>query len=49
MDFTTWTLPVGVTTDLAIVFFFGMFTGASVRLIRAALRWFKRAGVDTQD
>jgi len=49
MDFNDWTLPPGLLTDASKAFFFGLFTGAFVRLFRAALRWFKRAGVEKED
>lgn len=47
MDFTTFTMPAGITSEEGIAFMFGLFVGAFVRLFRAALRWFKRAGTET--
>lgn len=47
IDFTTFTMPAGVTTDEAVSFFSGLFVAAFVRIIRASLRWFKRAGTET--
>lgn len=47
MDFTTFTMPAGITSDEAVAFCSGLFVGAFVRIIRAALRWFKRAGTES--
>lgn len=49
MDFTTWSLPALLVSDEAKVFFLGLFTGAFVRLFRASLRWFKRAGTERDE
>lgn len=49
MDFENWTLPASLVTDEARAFFFGLFTGAFVRLFRATLRWFKRAGTERDE
>ena len=46
MDFTTFTIPEEITSEEGLSFFFGLFTGAFVRLTRAALRWFKRVKDD---
>jgi hypothetical protein len=45
-DVTTFTLPSWASDAAAQAFFYGFAFGCIVRIIRACLRWFKRAGGD---
>lgn len=48
-DFSTFDWPSWVRSDAAKMWLAGFIVGALVRLFRAALRWFKRAGVESHD
>jgi len=46
-DFTSFEFPAWAVSDEAKVWLCGFIVAAMVRIFRAALRWFKRAGTDT--
>lgn len=48
-DFTSITFPAWVYSDAMRAFLLGLIVGASIRILRAGLRWFKKAGTDTND
>ena len=48
MDFTSISIPDWALTDEAKAWFLGFGMIAFVRIFRACLRWFKRAGVDAE-
>jgi len=43
-----FTIPAALTTPEAQAWFLGLGTGICVRLVRAALRWFKRVDTDSE-
>jgi hypothetical protein len=45
-DVTTFTVPSWASTDAGHAFFLGFALASVIRIIRACLRWFKRAGSD---
>jgi len=49
MDFTLITVPLYMVTNEGKAFFLGLAVGCMVRVFRAALRWFKRAGTERDD
>jgi len=46
MNWGDLTPPVWATTDELKCFYIGMFIGATVRIVRAGLKWVKRIGDD---
>jgi len=46
MDFTTISLPAWAVTEEAQAWFYGFAVMCFVRIFRAGLKWFKRAGIE---
>jgi len=48
-DFTTYTFPAWATTDAAKCWLMGFIVGAMICIFKKALRWFKRAGTESNE
>lgn len=48
-DFTTYVWPSWAYSDAAKLWLAGFVTAAMIRIFRASLRWFKRAGTEKHD